>query len=136
MSYSGKPTGDGLFFRGKSTSNIQDTWDTQQMSYTTANTVATLRSPFKGIWRLTPSMYSATSSGIIECWRPESSTTTNNYAKNGNLHSWNGGGSGGGDNSVCNFGVSSIGFYSYGKQGSGSWTYVTAKHTTFCEVIL
>ena len=134
MSYSGKPTGDGLFLQGRSTTTLQDTWDTPWMSYTTSNRVATLKSPLKGAWRLTPYMYSATVSGIIQTWKPQSSNT--NYAKNGNLHSHNGSGWSGGDNSLCDFDKSSISFISEFKQGNGTWTENLAKHTTFCEVIL
>ncbi len=135
MSYSGKPTGDGLFLQGRSTSTLQDTWDTPWMSYTSANKVATLKSPFKGAWRLTPYMYSSSGSGILQTWRPQSSTSTEN-AKNGENHSWNGYGRCGGDNSLCDFNTSSIGFYPYPQQGGGSWSHTVAKETSFCEVLL
>ncbi len=134
MSFSGKPTGDGLFLQGKSTSYMQDTWDTPWMSYATTNRVATLQTPFKGAWRLTPFMQHSSGSGVIQCWRPRS--THSNYAKNGNLHSWNGYGACGGDNSVCDFDTSSISFVSEYKQGGGVFSEVLAKHTSFCEVML
>ena len=137
MSYPGanSPT-EGPFLQGLTTSNLQDTWSSGIVSYSSSNNVATLGSGYKADWRLSPSFSTGSSTGgKLESRRPFSSAGSH-YAYHGNIANWHAGYRIAGDESLVAPDSTYCGYYLHGVSGSGGLNIVPAGCTTVCELIL
>ena len=136
MSYPGANfSTQGPFLQGLTTSNLQDTWSSDLVSYASNNNVATLNSDLKGDWRVVPSYTTGNSSaGRTRSMRPFS-TAGAHYAYHSNISNWNAGYRIAGDESVIAPNSSSCGFYVHGNSGSGPLNLTANSCTTLCELL-
>jgi len=133
MSYPGSITIEGPFLQGLSSSNLQDTWASDLVTFSATNNVATLDAGYTGDWRLAPSFTSPNATGRYESRRPNSSATT--YALHGNIVTWDTGSRFGGDESLINPDSTACGYYLHGSTGGGTLTADYSHCTTICELI-
>ena len=133
MSYTGTTISEGPFLQGLTSSDLQDTWTSRLISYSSTNKVATLETGLSGDWRLAPSFTSPGSTGRYESRMPNSAAST--YALHGNLVTWDTGSRFGGDESLVNPDAASCGYYLHGTTGGGTLTIDVSHCSTICELL-
>ena len=133
MSYPGNITIEGPFLQGLSSANLQDTWDSDLVTFAATNNVATLVTGYSGDWRLAPSFTSPSDSGRYESRMPAAAATT--YALHGNIVTWDTGSRFAGDESIINPDATSCGYYLHGTTGAGTLNADYSHCSTVCELI-
>ena len=134
MSYTGKPSGEGPFLQGLSSSSaaLQDTWDSSFISY--SSPLATLANgPSSGNWRFSISVYK--SSGIGERWESREPSSGANDALNGIICSWGLDSRMCADESLLNFGTDSCSYIIDSAYGSAVLSATADQCSTICEVL-
>lgn len=133
MSYRGLPP-DGPFIQGLSTSNVQDTWESEFVSYSSTNKTATLQSPYSGDWRLSTNVDRSTATDdeyFFSNYRPDSGA---DFSQHAILKNWDGGTGFAFDEALVNYGTTMkfILFNNY--RGDPVWVY--SRFTTLCELFI
>ena len=132
MSYPGNITAEGPFLQGLSSSDAQDTWASNLISYSATNNVATLDSGYQGDWKLMPSHTSPSGTGRYESRKPYSSTTT--FALHGVIITYDSGARLCGDESLVAVDSTNCGYYLHQAFNSGTLSPDYSHWSTLCEL--